>query len=93
MKKLVAVSLVVLALAGCKRAVAPELRIQSGIPDAVRQVSTEGVNPANETVVKNLGPNAKIVTGVPATAEEDKSQVLAPTPKDDPGAVAVKVEY
>ena len=92
MRKLIAVSLIVLVLAGCRKASPPELRIASGMPDAVKQASVERVEPVNEKVVGNLGPNAKIVTGVPATAE-DKSQATAPTPEDDPGAVAVKMEY
>ena len=71
-------------LTGCYRS-SPELR----------------VNPSHETpaaggpeVIKEIGPNAKIVTGEPATtASEDPTEEDAKTAEDRTGAVAVKMEY
>ena len=95
MKKLWLVFLVVLGLAGCREAASPDLRIEKNTLDSMHQVNSDSQKQTTETnpqVVKNLGSNTKIVTGVPATVE-DKNDVAAQDPKDKPGAVAVKMEY
>ena len=79
---------VVLALAGCGRTTTPGLRIEKN--------ATDSMHPAddNSQTVKELGNNAEIVTGVPATTtKEDGSGAATEDPKDKPGAVAVKMEY
>ena len=79
MKKLWLIFFVVLGLVGCRKAGSPDLRVEKNTLDSMQ-------------VVKDLGSNAKIVTGVPAIVE-DKHDLAAEDPKDKPGAVALKMEY
>ena len=93
MKKPGLIFLVALGLSGCRESASPDLRIEEHAKDSLRQVNSQTAD-TNTEVVKDLGPNAKVVTGVPATTiEQDKNQPDAQPAKDKPGAVAVKMEY
>ena len=83
----VIVNFMVLGWAGCREA-HPKLRIEKNTRDSLR--------PANEPdpqVIKNLGNNTKIVSGVPATAPDRNESAAEDPTKDKPGAIALKKEY
>ena len=75
----------VLGLAGCRHATSPDLRVEKNTLDSIHPE-------AKPHVIKDLGSNTKIVTGVPATVG-DKNDPTAQEPKYKSGAVAVKMDY
>ena len=80
----IAVVFLTVFLTGCYRS-SPDLRV-----DPSHETPTAG----GPEVLKQIGPNAKIVTGEPATtASDDPTAEDAKTAEDRTGAVAVKMEY
>ena len=92
---LVLLFLLALVPVGCKEQ-APELRVQNASGDAVDKQGAQSAETGEAEVVQDLGPNAKIVGGEPATIVEEHEEAEAAdakTAEDKTGAVAVKMEY